>query len=75
MFRVLSQNPSQVILENVEGAGEQVECALGRSRIMSLSSQHFYALALARNNAPRVGDMAKSHLDLVLFHRNPHDQF
>jgi len=41
---------------------------------MSISSQHFYALALARNNAPRVGDMAKSHLDLVLFHRKRHDQ-
>jgi len=41
---------------------------------MSISSQHFYALSLARNNAPRVGDTAKSHLDLVLFHRKRHDQ-
>jgi len=53
MFRILSQNPSQVILENVERAGEQGERALGRSRIMSISSQHFYALALAGKCAAR----------------------
>jgi hypothetical protein len=43
----------------MSSAGEQVERA-GLSRIVPVPSQHFHALALTRNNASPVDDMAKS---------------
>jgi hypothetical protein len=57
---VLFQNPSQVILENVERAGEYVERAFGIGRIVPIAGQPFNQPALASNNAPPVDDMAKS---------------
>jgi hypothetical protein len=45
------QKHPEVILENVEGAGERVRSAFGLARIAPIAGRHLNALALARNNA------------------------
>jgi hypothetical protein len=62
VISVLSQDTSQVILENVERA-------FGLGRIVPIAGQHFDALALARNNASPVHDKAKSHFQFARPHR------
>jgi hypothetical protein len=66
---LVRQNLSQVILKNVERGGEQIERAIGFSRIAATTGQHFHALGLARNNASPVDDMAKSYFDFARLHR------